>query len=343
MCEYILPVFGIIIPVYNVQNYLKQCVNSVLNQTFKSFEIVLVDDGSTDNSSKICDDLKESDCRVKVVHKSNEGLISARRTGLKIVNSKYICFLDSDDYWELNTLEKLYEIIKLYSVDIITFKWKKVNSNGVLINRIDDGVFSESGLVDKKQYFREVVKTSRLNSLCIKCCKYELFDVDHDYSNLYKIQNGEDLIQSLPLIEQASTFYYLDEALYNYRTNPESITNVYQDNQYKTLNILRPLVYQYMEKMHLDSKENIDLFYSVYLGIVWDNIVAVYSGVSDNKKINYILSEIRSYSFVDNASKYLNSANIRFLKRKGLKYFYHNKRYLLMAIVTMFRIKAFFH
>ena len=92
--------FSIIIPVYKVEKYLNQCVDGVLSQTFKDYEIILVDDGSPDKSPLICDEYSASDSRVRVIHKPNGGLSQARNEGLNIAKGEYVIFLDSDDYWD---------------------------------------------------------------------------------------------------------------------------------------------------------------------------------------------------------------------------------------------------
>ena len=98
---------SIIIPVYNVEKYLRRCLNSIINQTYKDIEIILVDDGSTDNSGKICDEYKEKDNRIVVIHKENGGLSDARNAGIDIAKGKYIGFIDSDDFADI----RMYEII----------------------------------------------------------------------------------------------------------------------------------------------------------------------------------------------------------------------------------------
>ena len=105
-----MPFLSIIIPVYKVEKYLKQCVDSILNQTFKDIEIILVDDGSPDNCPKICDEYKNIDTRVKVIHKLNEGVSVARNIGLQSACGQYVTFVDSDDYW--NNEHCLNEIVK---------------------------------------------------------------------------------------------------------------------------------------------------------------------------------------------------------------------------------------
>ncbi|MDU2552528.1 MAG: glycosyltransferase family 2 protein, partial [Staphylococcus epidermidis] len=100
---------SIIVPVYNVENYLKKCVESILSQTFTDFELLLVDDGSTDSSGEMCDELKRLDERIKVIHKENGGLSSARNAGIDVAKGKYLTFVDSDDYIDTHMLEVLYK------------------------------------------------------------------------------------------------------------------------------------------------------------------------------------------------------------------------------------------
>ena len=112
---------SVIIPVYNVENYLRECIESVLNQTFRDFEVILVDDGSTDSSGDICDEYVEKDERVTVIHQKNGGLSVARNTGLSEANGKYVYFLDSDDYISENALATLLNIAENDSSDIVFF------------------------------------------------------------------------------------------------------------------------------------------------------------------------------------------------------------------------------
>ena len=98
---------SIIVPVYNVEKYLKKCIDSILNQTYSNIEILLIDDGSTDNSGIICDNFKKRDSRIKVVHKKNSGVSSTRNYGLDLATGKYISFVDSDDFVECDFIENL--------------------------------------------------------------------------------------------------------------------------------------------------------------------------------------------------------------------------------------------
>ena len=110
---------SVIVPVYNVENYLDKCIESIVNQTYKNLEIILVDDGSLDSSSKICDEWAVKDNRIKVIHKTNGGVSSARNEGLKNANGDFIAFVDSDDWLELNMYEKLISKQKETNTDIV--------------------------------------------------------------------------------------------------------------------------------------------------------------------------------------------------------------------------------
>lgn len=122
---------SIIVPVYNVEKYLDECIQGVLNQTFTDWELLLIDDGSSDNSSRICDDYSAQDDRIKSIHKKNEGVSVTRNIGLDSANAKYIIFLDADDFWyDFTFLEKLVGLADTNHLDIIRGEYKAVDENG---------------------------------------------------------------------------------------------------------------------------------------------------------------------------------------------------------------------
>lgn len=126
-----MALISIIVPVYNVEKYLHKCINSILNQTFKEFELILVDDGSTDKSAQICDEYKRKDSRIKVIHKKNGGLSDARNMGLESAVSEYIAFIDSDDFIHPQMFEILYNISLKYDSDISMCDFKRVYENDI--------------------------------------------------------------------------------------------------------------------------------------------------------------------------------------------------------------------
>lgn len=120
----------VVIPIYNVEKYLNRCVNSVISQSYKNLEIILVDDGSPDNCPKMCEDWAQKDSRISVIHKENAGLGLARNTGIENASGEYIYFLDSDDYIALDAIEKCYQLAEEEKADIVTFGVVSVNSSG---------------------------------------------------------------------------------------------------------------------------------------------------------------------------------------------------------------------
>ena len=317
------PLFSIIIPVYNVEKYLSTCLKSVLVQAFKDYEILLIDDGSTDSSGEICDSYCEKyPNRIRVHHKQNQGLISARRAGLSFATGTYVCFLDSDDCWEKDTLSQLYKVISQENADVIMFCWKLIDQNGTIIKNAIPGAFFASGPVDKASVFDVLISSTVLNSLCLKCCKLSLFDIETDYSRYYEIQNCEDLLQSLPVLYRANSFYYLNEALYQYRINPDSITHKYQQGRHKTLNIVRPKLYAYLEKMGMNTPQNNVKFFKMYLSSLFDEIFAIYSNQFKQDQRYEILNELRSYEFVGLGEKYYRQCDLPLLKREAFTHFY---------------------
>ena len=123
-------VVSVVLPIYNVEKYLNRCVKSVVNQSYKNLEIILVDDGSPDNCPTLCEDWAKKDSRIKVVHKKNAGLGYARNTGIENATGEYICFFDSDDYIALDAIEKAYSLAVKEKSDIVVFGICDVKSNG---------------------------------------------------------------------------------------------------------------------------------------------------------------------------------------------------------------------
>lgn len=129
------PLFSIILPIYNVEKYIDRCINTILNQEFSNYEIILVDDGSTDSCPELCDRYGKFSKKIKVLHKKNGGLSSARNAGLNIATGKYIFWVDSDDYLPMGTLKQLGEILCKNDVDILKFNYIRQPDN-ITINSI---------------------------------------------------------------------------------------------------------------------------------------------------------------------------------------------------------------
>lgn len=211
---------SIIVPVYDVEKYLENCIESILNQTFKDFELILVDDGSTDNSGKICDIYEKKDSRIKVIHKNNGGLSSARNAGLDIACGKYVGFIDSDDSIHPRMYEILYDLIKKYESDISCCNYKKIydifkdeyeNVNSLEVIEMSN-IEAIKNLYDKEIGVKLVIA-------CNKLYRKNLFD-----NIRYKVGRvHEDEFMAHRILYNCKKITYVDNELYYYLQREGSI------------------------------------------------------------------------------------------------------------------------
>lgn len=220
--------FYVLVPVYNVEEYIGECVDSVLTQTYQNFRLILVDDGSPDNCGKICDEYAEKDSRIYVIHKKNGGLISARRAAINYVKENFECdesffvFLDSDDSLKITALEVLNSTILHNKCDMVVYSLDRIRLGKKLIDSIATNVYL--GNVEDKRELYKIVFLNQYNNLCRKCVKGSLLDC-LDYSQFYNISMGEDLLQSIPIYKNCTKATFIPDSLYNYTLNENSITS----------------------------------------------------------------------------------------------------------------------
>lgn len=279
--------FSILVPVYNVQKYLPECLEAIENQTYRNFEVVLVDDGSDDKSGEICDQFKrKSTIDTTVIHKDNEGLISARRIGIKNAKGEYCIFCDSDDFLEKKALENINEVIEKSGADLIIYNANSYKNNTKV--PFFQHVLKEGIIEDKSVIYDEYFMSYRLNAIWLKAVKKAVIDVDRDYSNFYWCNYGEDLLQSVPITMAARKIYYLDKALYNYRVSSGMMSHYH------------PNYYWSYKKVNLEIRkslqgENIKDFEQK---AAYHLLVAAYGAVTQFKYVKYLdsdgLEEIRN-------------------------------------------------
>lgn len=219
---------SIIVPVYNVEKYLSQCIKSILYQTFTDIEIILVDDGSTDKSGNICDAYAAKDPRVKVIHQENKGLVNARKTGLKAASGKYIGYVDGDDWIEPNMYERMHWKMTEEQVDVVmcgryedTENMQKPVYHGVSEGRYDKSMLMKSvypHMIADGSFFKWGVFPGVWDKLFKKDCleKYQM-EVDE------RLTMGEDAACTYPCLLNADSIYVLEECLYHYRQTPFSM------------------------------------------------------------------------------------------------------------------------
>lgn len=233
-----IPCVSVIVPVYNTKEYLEQCLNSLLTQSLKEIEIIIIDDGSFDGSSIVCDEYAVKDSRISVVHKKNEGLAAARNDGVKLAKSDYIMYVDSDDWVEPEFCEKPFKVAIEKNADIVCFQYYRFSGE----EEIKKLLFPIEGIVSKEdvltQYWTYTYATS-MNKLYRRSLFSGVYYPVGRYS--------EDIAVAYKLIYKAETIIFLNDYLYHYRTNrPGSICNSgslkhKEDHMYFTFKMLEDL------------------------------------------------------------------------------------------------------
>ena len=248
--------FSVLVPVYNVAPYLSACVDSVLGQSYSNFELLLVDDGSTDDSGRICDAYAAQDARVKVFHKANGGLISARRYAVERFSGDYCVFLDSDDSIVPDTLEILEKAIRESEADCVIYgiRW---NRPGGVEHILCPPEICGRVYTDKREVLNILLNDSSFNSLCRKCVKASCFD-GRDFSPYFGVSRGEDRLQSTEILENAGRFFFLPDELYIYRVNDSSITHSVSYDGYRADSTVDRYVQQYLDRCGLLLPEDLD-------------------------------------------------------------------------------------
>ncbi len=205
---------SIIIPVYNVSKYLERCLNTVINQSYIDLEIILINDGSTDDSGKICDEYALKDKRIKVIHQKNKGLSGARNTGLKHATGDYVGFVDSDDWIELDMYETMFNILQKENVDIVECALNKALDVESTLNR--SGNLKIESRIDA---LKRII-TNQNFSVWRRLYKKETI------SNISFVEgkNSEDVYYTLTVFKNIQKIAYYSAPLYNYFIGGVSIT-----------------------------------------------------------------------------------------------------------------------
>ncbi len=222
--------YSIIVPVYNVEKYIGECLDSIKNQTYGEFEVILVDDGTPDNSGKICDEYAKADARFKVIHKDNGGLISAWKEGLRCARHELIMFVDSDDVIDTNILEILEEKADYTKADLFQFdRMTGKNTKSIQYGNIDD---FRSVLFYYKGY-NKIVKNSRCGKVFKKSKLLSILDDIDD-----RVEIGEDRLTTFCYLLNIERIGFLDFDGYYYRQHATSMTHRYNERFFEKTCIL---------------------------------------------------------------------------------------------------------
>lgn len=257
--------FSVIVPMYNVEKYIRECIESILNQSEKDFELIIVDDGSKDKSSLIADEYAMIDNRVSVIHQKNMGLFHARCVAIEKALGKYAIFVDADDLLKNNALQRLKREIITDEFDMIIYRAETFYEYGKVVfqKKIfeDDSIFEKD---NKRQLYYKIISDNCLNDLWIKAIKINCFETDKLW-DCPRITMGEDLVHTLRPITNAKRIKYIDDVLYCYRIVNDSMTRSFQFNIFDITKFVYSELWKYIEEWKMDSFDIVQLYNKRFL------------------------------------------------------------------------------
>ena len=321
---------SVIVPVYKAENYLNECIDSIINQSYNNLEIILIDDGSPDSSGKICDKYAKKDNRIKVIHKENGGVSSARNEGLKIFKGKYFTFVDSDDKIDIYYLEIMYDYIIKNNADMCiskNFHFKNnIGRNSIKNNGINKEILFSN--------YKELDIAHIINYYHGSGVTAKLYRVTNDIPVFEKIKIGEDLLFNIDYMNHLNKVLFLDYNGYFYRISEESLTNSMQDSLLSDL-----------EKIII--KKNLKYgIYSVYCFRIYnEQICNIYSNKPKNlyktiktiDKLPYLKDMISNKNSTKIIIK-LTGKKINYIKL--ITFFIRNNFYILATILERIKYKV---
>lgn len=271
---------SIIIPVYQAEKYLAKCLMTVRQQSYPNLEIILVDDGSTDLSGKICDEVSEKDNRIVVVHQKNQGVSSARNAGLDLCTGTYVMFVDADDWMEVDCCECVIKRMAREDADICFFEMHIEKELPEKTTALDD--YFIDNLVDtKKKLMKATIPfkngDSEQNMVFYgPYCKVFKREIIGDIRFLLGLKYGEDALFNLQVILAAKSFCFEENPFYHYRKNNASVTSSFKEDRVEQ-SILR---LQYTEQVIMDNNLDYlnDEFIQMFINIVFWLITNLLSG-----------------------------------------------------------------
>lgn len=288
--------FSIIVPIYNAEQYLEEALSSILEQQYEDFEVILINDGSIDNSGAICDLCKvKHGEKIQVEHKSNQGQLLARCSGIAKAKGEYCLFLDADDLLTKNSLEVLDDIMNRHNnPDLILFSFYYFKKKEPL-KRADFPLTGEeifSG-INKRQIYELLFESTAFNSMCMKAVRTELVkNMRADFEKYSSLRSGEDRLQSMAIIDCAKTIVATNEPLYIYRLLEGSVTRSFCMDTIERFNM--KLLCKFEEallcKWNMNDKVHMEKLQAFFLNHVIYIFLKYYSEVNSRKEKRALLN-----------------------------------------------------
>ena len=312
---------SVIVPIYNVENFLEKCVDSIVKQTYENIEIILIDDGSPDRCGVICDDYSKKDERIKVIHKKNGGLSDARNCGINVAKGEYVLCIDSDDWIEKNMIEVLYNNVVKYDADISICEFVEEDINGKILKKKKEN--SEIKCFNTIDALKElIIQENITNHAWNKLYRKELFkNIEYPKGQLM-----EDISTTYKLFEKSNKIIYQNITLYHYIQRSTSIlgniTLKRIDDQEKAIfsrnNYLLSEYSELTDIINIDNLKNVKTLY--YLAII------------GNHKNLYISSKYKKYYEEYKKIYKTYKTDIKAEEKKSMDLFYFNRNLYKMYV-----------
>ena len=251
-----MPKYSILIPAYNAEDYINETVESILNQQYTDYEIIIMNDGSTDATSEVCEKLAKSDSRITVFEKDNEGLMKTRFALFEKATGLYVICCDSDDKWEQDSLKIIDKNIEEYHPDILMFSynlWKAKTDEKKEVQAYLDShkIFDENNM---KELWEKVLCTDEINSLVTKVISKSVLPKNWD---IPVVSHGEDKMQLIKIVENCSRVLYISDALYDYRIDNVSMTRSFNTKFFDDVITVRKEVWKTLDAKNMLTDSSI--------------------------------------------------------------------------------------
>lgn len=328
---------SIVVPVYNAERYLKKCVDSLLEQSYKNIEILLINDGSTDSSGEICDEYIKKHEEIKVIHKTNSGVSDTRNAGIDVASGEFIQFVDSDDFLESNMIERLVQSVN-HNVQLAICGYKSIymSKDTIFYTETVCPIKGRYQNIDLVKHFGELFNNGLINPLWNKLYYADLIKKLNLKFNK-ELNMGEDLLFNLEYINACDNIEIINEQLYNYlKFNDNSLTENFKECFLQNQQMLFSSVRQFLLENNVYTQENkkfIELSYIDSMLNCIENLFHPNSNLSSNKKRDCI-EEIVYDDWLMGNIPHFKSNN---LQKNFIAYLINNKS--IKAIYIFFETK----
>lgn len=321
--------YSFLLPIYQVEQYLSECLESIIQQTYTNFEVILLIDGSRDNSILIAKEYAQKDHRISIYEQENKGILQTRIKLVELAKNDVCIFVDSDDFLEYNLLESIHSLFTENQCDLVLYRFNRMTNSGRIYMK-DINLFSDNQLFsdqDKILIWEQFVSNNRLNHVWSKAFKRELFDpkVFKNHSDVY----GEDVLISMHLIHNSTKIGYRNLTLYNYRNSDNGLGRNFKRKYLDDAEYVKNEVFNFLNDNKLFYASIKSKYYSSYIKSLIKNIKLTCANYPINNEIIEKLLWIQSNERTKQAKLYLNHARLNPIDKVYYFLFNHKHFWIL--------------